>query len=36
MSYLIDKNGKLVYANFGYLDGDEQKQRERIIRFLNE
>ncbi len=34
-SYLIDKNGKLVYAHIGYISGDEEKQRERIGRFLN-
>lgn len=35
-SYLIDKNGKLVYAIIGYSDGDEEKQRRRIARFLND
>lgn len=34
-SYLIDKHGKLVYAHIGYVNGDEEKQRKRIIRFLN-
>ncbi len=34
-SYLIDRNGKLVYAHIGYLNGDEEKQRKRIERFLN-
>jgi len=34
-SYLIDKNSKLIHANYGYLDGDEKKLRNKIAHMLN-
>lgn len=34
-SYLVDKNGKLIYTHIGYLAGDEEKSRKKIAQLLN-